>query len=416
MTLLTSLQKRFIIVLALLTLFGGGIYAKTPKKFTLEGKVLDEDGKGVKKAEVTVLFDGESKLKKPAQTKGKKGAFSITIKKFEPGDYTISATHEDAGTAELIITLTEDALDKKEWKKGKKDIGELALSTTPPEAPVAEESVKGGQAAGKMAMAAVTVPTLEAATPRTPEATGIPSKHFIVNELSFEIKRLSAEFKHLNQELSDLKALSKMWVNPLTMYSKEIILKNGSTVFGKIVYQDDKSLKVETLVGYLIVDRGQVVRIVDNVISEDRQEYVPEQIRESYTPPPMPRLAQPKYTSTNTSGRNTPAKFSANCVLVGNISEKKDSQGNIIFEGEIKNIGGRRADFVKVDFVFRKNWSGETKTLTTFTKGSYNTFESGIVSDASLLPGAAGQFDLWVPQDFGSFIGYSYVIDWEEYQ
>ena len=121
MTLLTSLQKRFIIVLALLTLFGGGIYAKTPKKFTLEGKVLDEDGKGVKKAEVTVLFDGESKLKKPAKTKGKKGAFSITIKKFEPGDYTISASHEDAGTAELIITLTEDALDEKEWKKGKKD-------------------------------------------------------------------------------------------------------------------------------------------------------------------------------------------------------------------------------------------------------------------------------------------------------
>ena len=48
------------------------------------------------------------------------------------------------------------------------------------------------------------------------------------------------------------------------------------------------------------------------------------------------------------------AKLSANCVLVGNIAEKKDSQGNIIFDGEIKNIGGRRADFVKVDFVSEK--------------------------------------------------------------
>ena len=113
---------------------------------------------------------------------------------------------------------------------------------------------------------------------------------------------------------------------------------------------------------------------------------------------------------------NASAKFSANCVLVGNISEKKDGQGNIIFDGEIKNIGGRRADFVKVDFVFRKNWSGETKTLTTFVKGSYNTFDTGIVSDASMLPGAIGKFDLYVPQDFGAFIGYSYVIDWEEYQ
>ena len=97
-------------------------------------------------------------------------------------------------------------------------------------------------------------------------------------------------------------------------------------------------------------------------------------------------------------------------------SEKKDTQGNVVFNGEIKNIGGRRADFVKMDFVFRKNWSGETRTLTTFIQGSYNTFDSGIVSDASLLPGALGKFELYVPQDFGSFIGYSYVIDWEEYQ
>ena len=257
---------------------------------------------------------------------------------------------------------------------------------------------------------------ISVSVPQTSSSLGGPSKDFILNELNFEIKKLSAEFKHISQEIDDLKALSKMWVNPLTIYSKEIILKNGSTVFGKIIYQDDKSLKVETLVGYLIVDRTQVVRIVDNVITEDTQEYVPEQIRDSYSPPPMPKLAQPKYTSSNNSGRNASAKFSANCVLVGNIAEKKDGQGNIIFNGEIKNIGGRRSDFVKVDFVFRKNWSGETKTLTTFVKGSYNTFDTGIVSDASLLPGAIGKFDLYVPQDFGAFIGYSYVIDWEEYQ
>ena len=252
--------------------------------------------------------------------------------------------------------------------------------------------------------------------PQTAEASGGASNDFILNELNFEIKKLTAEFKHLSREMDDLKALSKMWINPLTIYSKEIILKNGSTVFGKIVYQDDKSLKVETLVGYLIIKRDEVVRIVDNVITEDQQEYVPEQIRESYAPPPMPKLTVPKYTSSSVSSRDIGEKFSANCVLMGNISEKKDTQGNVVFNGEIKNIGGRRADFVKLDFVFRKNWSGETRTLTTFIQGSYNTFDSGIVSDASLLPGALGKFELYVPQDFGSFIGYSYVIDWEEYQ
>ena len=224
---------------------------------------------------------------------------------------------------------------------------------------------------------------------------------------------MTAELKYLNEELENLKALSKMWVNPLAIYSKEIIMKNGSTVFGKIVYQDESSLKVETLVGYLIINRKDVVRIVDNVVTEEQAEYVPEQVRDSYTPPPIPKLAEPKYTSPD---RDQTGKYSANCVLMGNISEKKDAQGNIVFNGEIKNIGGRRSDFVKVDFVFRKNWSGETKTLTTFIRGGYHTFDSGITTDATLLPGATGAFELYVPHDFGSFIGYSYVIDWEEYE
>ena len=386
MTLLKSLQKRFILATAIFMLLGTFVFAKG---VTLSGRIVDSDGKKVKKAMLTLLSGGE--VVKEDKTGGN-GKFKF--KKLEEGDYVLQASHDELGSAETIITLTE-----------KKDIGDLALSTEKASAPVADAT----PAAKQSARVSVTVP-------QTMEAMGSPSKDFILNELNFEIKKLSAEFKHLTQELDDLKALSKMWVNPLTIYSKEIILKNGSTVFGKIIYQDDKSLKLETLVGYLIIDRAQVVRIVDNVITEDTQEYVPEQIRESYTPPPMPKLAQPKYTSSYNSARNASAKFSANCVLVGNISEKKDGQGNIIFDGEIKNIGGRRADFVKVDFVFRKNWSGETKTLTTFVKGSYNTFDTGIVSDASMLPGAIGKFDLYVPQDFGAFIGYSYVIDWEEYQ
>ena len=239
---------------------------------------------------------------------------------------------------------------------------------------------------------------------------------YVTTELSFELKKLAAEIKYLNSELEDLKALSKMWVNPLAIYSKEIILQNGSTLFGKIVYQDEETLKVETLIGYLIIERKNIVRVIDNVVTEETQEYVPEQIRDSYSPPPMPKLAEPKYTSADPFSRSAGKRYSANCVLVGNISERKDNQGAIIFTGEVKNIGGRRADFVKVDFVFRKNWSGETKTLTTFIRGTYHTFDSGITTDATLLPGALGAFELFVPNDFGSFIGYSYVIDWEEYE
>ena len=387
-------MKRIFFATVTFMLVGNLLSAKG--KLTLTGQVLDADGDKVKKAEITLRKDGD--LVEEEKTKGN-GKFKF--KKLEEGDYVLEVTHEDFGSAEKAFTLSEDY-----------DLGEVTLSTEPAVSPKPAVSSSEGDAS-----AANKIPTAVSVTvPQTVGAMGSPNKDFIINELNFEIKKLNAEIKHLTQDLDDLKALSKMWVNPLTIYSKEIILKNGSTVFGKIIYQDDKSLKVETLVGYLIVDRAQVVRIVDNVITEDSQEYVPEQIRESYAPPPMPKLAQPRYTSSNNSARMASAKLSANCVLVGNIAEKKDSQGNIIFDGEIKNIGGRRADFVKVDFVFRKNWSGETRTLTTFVKGSYNTFDTGIVSDASLLPGANGKFDLYVPQDFGTFIGYSYVIDWEEYQ
>jgi len=397
MTLTQSLQKRFVFAIVVYILLGTLAFAKG---VTLSGRIVNSDGKKVKKAVLTLLSGGD--VVKEDKTGGN-GKFKF--KKLDKGDYVLQATHDEFGSAEMIITLAD-----------KKDIGDLALSTEKPRKSVADANEGRAETGGANKPATARSERISVSVPQTMEAMGSPSKDFILNELNFEIKKLSAEFKHLSQENDDLKALSKMWVNPLTIYSKEIILKNGSTVFGKIIYQDDKSLKVETLIGYLIVDRAQVVRIVDNVITEDTQEYIPEQIRESYTPPPMPKLAQPRYTSSNNSARNASANFSANCVLVGNISEKKDGQGNIIFKGEIKNIGGRRSDFVKVDFVFRKNWSGETKTLTTFVKGSYNTFDTGIVSDASLLPGAVGKFDLYVPQDFGAFIGYSYVIDWEEYQ
>ena len=380
-----SLRKCIVYTLSVFLLIGQPLFAA--KKNDLSGIVVGADGGPVKKAVVSIMVDGKKKEKKTR----KKGKFEF--KRIPEGEYTINVSHEEQGTAELLVTITDD-----------KDVGEIPLSTKAPVTVASDVKTKPKETVSKVAKA-----------PKAPSATGGASSDFILNELNFEIKKLTAEFKHLSREMDDLKALSKMWINPLTIYSKEIILKNGSTVFGKIVYQDDKSLKLETLVGYLIIERDRIVRIIDNVITEDQQEYIPEQIRESYSPPPMPQLTVPKYTSPSVSARKTGRKFSANCVLTGNIAESKDSQGNVLFKGEIKNIGGRRADFVKVDFVFRKNWSGETRTLTTFIKGSYNTFESGIVSDASLLPGAMGQFDLYVPQDFGSFIGYSYVIDWEEY-
>ena len=384
-----SFIRRVVCSLYVLLLFGHSV-PLAAEKYNVEGVVKGADGKVQIK-----LVDG---VKDYDDKTNKNGSFRF--RRVIEGKYTLQVVQKKEVIHEQSLTV-ESNNDNLEVKIGSSNVADKVVTNT-------SSSAVGVNLAQSIP---ANVPV-----PQTAEASGGTSNDFILNELNFEIKKLTAEFKHLSREMDDLKALSKMWINPLTIYSKEIILKNGSTVFGKIVYQDDKSLKVETLVGYLIIKRDEVVRIVDNVITEDQQEYVPEQIRESYAPPPMPKLTVPKYTSSSVSNRDAGEKFSANCVLMGNIAEKKDNQGNVVFNGEIKNIGGRRADFVKMDFVFRKNWSGETRTLTTFIQGSYNTFDSGIVSDASLSPGALGKFELYVPQDFGSFIGYSYVIDWEEYQ
>ena len=386
-----TLFKYTLIVLSVFV-YNSTLFAKD---FTIKGTVLDTDGDKVGGTTVLLLTsDGvESDRTETSKPRMGMGGGSFKFKDVLPGDYVLEADAGKNGKANTPITVAADDI---------KDVA-LVLST---KAKVTKEIVIEGDAADPDKVVKIPANATEAGS----------DADYVTTELSFELKKLAAEIKYLNSELEDLKALSKMWVNPLAIYSKEIILQNGSTLFGKIVYQDEETLKVETLVGYLIIERKNIVRVIDNVVTEETQEYVPEQIRDSYSPPPMPKLAEPKYTSADPFSRSAGKRYSANCVLVGNISERKDNQGAILFTGEVKNIGGRRADFVKVDFVFRKNWSGETKTLTTFIRGTYHTFDSGITTDATLLPGALGAFELFVPNDFGSFIGYSYVIDWEEYE
>jgi len=391
--------------------FASALLAQEPQ--TISGTLTDTNNDPVVQNTILLLKPDGTEHKRTETSKKRlgRGGGKFEFKNVEPGSYTLQSDGGELGSLNLELEVID----------AKINLGDIKLTLSA----IASENTSSQDQEMLPEMVSASSPTEPDSQENNEQTSGAtengaanafapdPSKDYILNELSFEIKKMTAEVKYLNEELEDLKALSKMWVNPLAIYSKEIIMKNGSTVFGKIVYQDEEQLKVESLVGYLIINRSDVVRIVDNVVTEEQAEYVPEQVRDSYTPPPMPKLAQPQYTSAE---RTNDKKYSANCVLVGNITEKKDAQGNIVFNGEIKNIGGRRSDFVKVDFVFRKNWSGETKTLTTFVRGGYHTFDSGITTDATLLPGATGAFELYVPNDFGSFIGYSYVIDWEEYE
>lgn len=260
-------------------------------------------------------------------------------------------------------------------------------------------------------------PTIPAAQPGA--QGGAPTEAYIINELNFEVKKLSAEVRQLATELRDLQAKSVMWSNPLSIYSKEIILENGSTIAGKIIYQDEKILKIETLVGQLIVQRAAVVRIVENLPNQSADDMPIVGGNFISDAQPANRVIEPTAVSSTLSpGASksiTKPGYSPNVILIGTIQESKDRSGNIKLIAEVKNIGGRRADFVKMNFTFRKDWSGSTKTLTAFAKGSFHTFDSGITSDSSLLPGASGRVELYIPREFGTFITYAYNIDWEDY-
>ncbi len=318
----------------------------------------------------------------------------------------------------LLLTGCGGRKDRAEAEAADEAAQTEALLATDP-----DQAVNGAAAEEDAGMETAAEQAAPPETPTTREQVASPGSNeaYVLNELNFEIKKLGADLKHLASELRDLQGKSTMWANPLTIYSKEIILSNGSTIFGKIVYQDEKILKVETLIGYLIVERSSVVRIVENIPSDPLSGAVPLESASGGSggaPRPANRVVQPSFPSGQVSRPTAGSRrssFGPNVVLVGTIKESKDRSGNLRLTGSLKNIGGRRADFVKVSFVFRRDWSGNTKTLTSFAQGSFHSFESGITSEASLLPGASGVVELYVPQSFGTFIGYSYTIDWEDY-
>ena len=228
----------------------------------------------------------------------------------------------------------------------------------------------------------------------------------IIEDLRMDIKKLKAELDYQHENLSKLEAQTKVFANPFAIYNKEIVLNNGSSIFGKIVYQDQDVMKIETLIGQLIIDRNTIVRVVNQVSAYGNFDEESSNNQSDRSP--------------DASGVNLIQKrvknLSAHLVLVGDITEEKDGSGNTVLSGEIKNVGNKRADFSKIIFTFRTNWQGDSKTLTAFINGITNTFETGISSDNSILPHAVGNFEMVIPKSFGSFIGYSYDIDWSQYE
>jgi len=233
---------------------------------------------------------------------------------------------------------------------------------------------------------------------------------FADQELSYQIKKLNSEINYLKDQLMELDVKSSLYADPFDVYSKEIILNNGSSIFCKILSQNDTEIFVETLIGNLTLDRSSVVRIVENITVLDEEDRMTEVIEISQD-------EKEEIISDADLIKQRQMLSSASVILIEDIKESKDKSGNTIFEGELKNIGTQRADLVRVDFILRKNFQGDIETLTTYATGSSHVFKnSGIISNSSIEPGAIANFKLIIPNDIGNFIGYSYQIEWDFYE
>ena len=134
----------------------------------------------------------------------------------------------------------------------------------------------------------------------------------------------------------------------------EITLKNGTIVQGAIIHENTERLIVQTQIGQLTIEKGEITDIQD--------------------------IATPV----------------ADVIFEGEAIEEIYADQRI-YKGIVINDGQKRADFVRVIY---KLWAEDTELVGTdssFVDGSQRVYISGVVSDCSMEPGDVATFKVTVP-------------------
>ena len=171
---------------------------------------------------------------------------------------------------------------------------------------------------------------------------------FVDQQINFEMQKMLSEINFLKEQVNILELQSSMYTNPFAIYNKEIILNNGSSIFCKILSQDENEIFVETLIGNLTLKRENVVRVVENVIVLEEDGNLDQQIIE------ISKEEEESILKDADLIKQRKSQSSASIIILGDIKETKDKSGNTIFNGELKNIGTERGDLVRIDFILKK--------------------------------------------------------------
>ena len=248
--------------------------------------------------------------------------------------------------------------------------------------------------------------------PTSPIADSIPQDvEMQINALNTEITQLRSELDYYTEMLKDLNAKSSVWGNPFSVYNKEIILADGTTLYGKIIYQDQSVLKIETLIGGMVIPRSSVVRVVQNITKLNEDGTVDE-TNDNSMENNFEEINNPDSGISLIERKNSPRE--ASLQMLGEISDNIDGSGNRVITGNVKNTGTQRADFSRITFTIRKNWEGDVFRENAWINGTTISCPDNNVSSNSLLPNATGKFTLIIPASKGDIIGYTHDLHWEQ--
>ena len=323
-------------------------FAFSKNTYTISGSVKNEAGDIVKKGSVILVKkqDG-SEIKK---TKiNRKGEFKL--KKIQTGKYQINVDAEGKGSLDvnvmdgdvkdLIVILINNAPEKDD-----------SVEITAVNEPIQEKD--------STLDTPLKTKTVEDLLPQVRAFNQVDRMQFEDQFFEYE-----SNLRVLKNQIDSLKSIVTAFEKKQTMpnVSREILdlikvpefqyrieLKNGTVVLGDILNETDSTLVLKTQIGQLVLKKEMVIR-------RDKHEE------------PEPKV-----------------------IFLGdpfvNIYPDRHE-----FSGRVKNVGEKRADFVRVVTNLFTQTTKPAGQDSVFVKGSRIIYESGVIADTALEPGQTATYN-----------------------
>ena len=140
------------------------------------------------------------------------------------------------------------------------------------------------------------------------------------NDNSSTLQLLKSKISYLEKELSKMTMYSASWDNPFSLYNKKILMDNGTMYYGNIIYQDDFTITLETLIGRLNLDRNRIQRVYAHRANEEGVTIVPTL----------------EVDLSEVEDGDVIYKKPAEIILLGNINTFVNDEGSTTLQGQVQ--------------------------------------------------------------------------------